>query len=123
VRAIEDKLSQLMGDNLRMEQRLLDMEYLSYCSAGQREVMMQEWKKAGDGSSGSSSSSSGGVGMTLIDNVLRDYCNQARLIRCEVEGSHAKRNSIDDDGSGGGGDDETSSTKVCPSFMMLVILG
>lgn len=87
---LEGRVSELQCDNLRMEQRLLDMEYSSYSTT-----------KRIDG---------GGIGgMTLIDDVLRDYSRHTQLVdnyKSNDVDVNAKRKSIVD------AEDE-SSDKVC----------
>ena len=67
---LEGRVSELQCDNLRMEQRLLDMEYSSYSSTRRIE--------GGGGDSSSRGSSS--RGMTLIDDVLRDYSRRTQFV-------------------------------------------
>lgn len=85
---LEGRVSELQCDNLRMEQRLLDMEYSSFSATRRIE--------GGGGSLG------GGGGMTLIDDVLRDYSRRTQLVvddhqrSSDVDDVHAKRKSIVD---------------------------
>lgn len=87
---LEGRVSELQCDNLRMEQRLLDMEYSSFSATRRIE---------GGGSLGGGG---GGGGMTLIDDVLRDYSRRTQLVgdddrrSSDVDDVHAKRKSIVD---------------------------
>jgi len=92
---LESRLSELQGDNLRMEQRLLDMEYSSYSTTTTSRISAGEER---------------GGGMTLIDDVLRDYSRQALFIgdsRSSDVDINAKHKSIVD------ADDYESADKVC----------
>ena len=75
---LESRVSELQCDNLRMEQRLLDMEYSSYSTTKRIE--------------------GGGIGgMTLIDDVLRDYSRHTQLVDNDKSNDvNAKRKSIVD---------------------------
>jgi hypothetical protein len=87
---LEGRVSELQCDNLRMEQRLLDMEYSSYSTTKRIE-------------------GSGMGGMTLIDDVLRDYSRHTQLVQNDKSNDvdiNAKRKSIVDV------ENETSD-KVC----------
>lgn len=87
---LESRVSELQCDNLRMEQRLLDMEYSSYSTT----------KRIEGGAIG---------GMTLIDDVLRDYSRHTQLVGNDKSNDvdvNAKRKSIVDV-------DNESSDKVC----------
>jgi len=77
---LESRVSELQCDNLRMEQRLLDMEYSSYSTT----------KRIEGGAIG---------GMTLIDDVLRDYSRRTQLVGNDKSNEvdvNAKRKSIVD---------------------------
>lgn len=85
---LEGRVSELQCDNLRMEQRLLDMEYSSYSSTRRIE------DGGGDSSRGSSSR-----GMTLIDDVLRDYSRRTQFVddNDDHDHHHQRRSSDVDD--------------------------